>query len=193
MSFHDPEVHARRLARGRGGYATIELGHARTRTGLMVQVPRCSGEDLRRLLTSALDRAAEQRSRALGSPGWWAALVCGAALQARRLPEVQRVPAPGERHVVVLVDEAPGLLPGGASWPLVRLSPGGSWLDLRSPRALELGPSDAELAFYGRGAGLDSPAHGLRRLWDVGVLVWSPDVFEGLDGRRSIVAIRPEA
>lgn len=192
MSLDDRAVHERRERTGRPGLATIEVGHAQTRTGIIVQVEGLLNRvELRGVLERAFDDAAAMRAsrRVVTDPGWWAIIIGRAALRFGRA-SVQRVPERGALHAVVLVERGRMLEEHGA-WPLVRLGAGARHhlLDLRGPAALALGPSDAELAAYGEASGVPGAVHELRRLWDLGALEWESDSTYR-HGRRGIRAAR---
>lgn len=185
MSFADLDTHTRRLAHGRIGYATIEIGHVSTRQGIVVQVDGCtSAQVLRHVLELAFDVAGDRSPLQVHDPGWWAILVGWAGLRTTGAASVQRVLVPGERHAVVVVEPS-RMLEERPLWPMVRLSPNGPWLDLRGETALRHGPADSELADYAEAVATGIPVSELRRMFDVGVLEWEPGPVAR--GRRKIV------
>jgi hypothetical protein len=184
MTLADPDVHARHVARGRPGVATIEVGHAQTRTGIIVELPTGTLSTVRMALESAFDRAGRLAGRRVDDPGWWSALVCAAALDVVGSASVQRTPTRGSTHAVLVVERGSMLHPRPA-WPLARLKPDGPWLDLRGETALAVGPSDSELQAYAVSVGIDRPVGDLLRMFEFGVIEWEPTAPAGRRGLRS--------
>lgn len=187
MTFTDPESQRRRLARGRPGHATVELGHEGSRTGIIVQLDATSQRVVRMILERAFDMAGEQKRLRVDDPGWWALLVGMAALQLSGTASIQRVPFPGELHVVVRVERG-RMLEDRPLWPMVRFVPDGGWYDLRGESALAHGPSDVELREYAAAVGVDAPVSELVRMFELGVLEWEPGAIR--DGRRRLIHAR---
>ncbi len=175
----------RRVRRGVAGHATVEIGHTESRTGIIVQVGK-SRTEVRTLLERAFDVAGRQLRRGVTDPGWWAACVCAAGIEMGLSPSVQRVPSRGEVHVLLAVERG-RMVEDRPPWPLVQLRIDGPWLDLRGEAALRLGPSDDELRAYADGAGVDAPAFELARMFELGVLEWTPGAAP-LEGRRLVRA-----
>lgn len=185
MTFADPAVHARHAGRGPGGYATIEVGHAESRTGIIVQLDGVTTHDrVRLVLESAFDRAGRIRAHRVTDPGWWAALIAASALDVVGTASIQRTPARAAVHSILVVERGSMVNPRPL-WPLARLRPSSSWLDLRGETALAVGPSDAELEAYARAAGIDVPTSELLRMFNFGVLEWESGDVRGR--RRGLI------
>jgi hypothetical protein len=176
------DAQSRRAHRGIDAYSTIEVGHAQTRSGIVLQL---RSKRVRDVLESAFDLAGLQRTRLPCDSGWWAALVCHAALAGGITAAVQRVPAPGRPHAVLVVER--GDILGAGDWPMARLEPFGPWLDLRGETALACGPGPSDLEAFARSRGLDVPRAELLRMFDLGVIEWEAGTVSGR--RRRLVSV----
>lgn len=192
------DAQARRSRRD-SGQTTIEVGHAETRSGIIVELGTPSDEvtrlQLRALLERSFDLAARAPHRLVTDPGWWAAMICAQAIIDGMRASIQRASAPGAVHAIMVVERG-GLLVEHPLWPLVRLEPDGKWLDLRGELALAHGPADSELELYDYGAtgqvrheGPTVPVGDLRRAFEMGVLEWDSKQPQ-YGGRRRIRAAK---
>lgn len=185
MSFCDPDTHAHRLRQGREGYATIEVGHSSTRSGIVVQVDGCTSPIiLRHLVELAFDVAGDQRPLAVHDPGWWAVMLGWAGMRTTGAASIQRVTVPGALHAVLVVERS-RMLEDHPLWPMLRLRPTSPWIDCRGETALRHGPADAELADYRDQVAVGLSIPDLRRMFDQGVLEWESGVVA--KGRRRLV------
>lgn len=172
-------------------YGTIEIGRASTRHGMVVRIEGLtSGILWRTLLESAFDVAGRSTPVRPSEAGWWAGIICAAALMEGRSPVVLR---PGEldqltgtgRHVWMRLEPA-RMLEAAPAWPMVKLAPTMPWLDLRGETCLAHGPTDAELRAYvdREGIHVDVSLHEIRALFEIGVLEWSKP--ERVSGQRQV-------
>lgn len=179
------ESQEHRQRQGRRGYGTIEVGHASTRTGIVVQVDGCtSAQVLRHLVELAFDVAGDQHPLAVHDPGWWAVLLGWAGMRTTGAASIQRVLVPGELHAILVVEKS-RMLEDHPLWPMLRVRPTSQWVDCRGETALRHGPADAELANYGEQVahGMDVPT--LRSMFDQGVIEWEAGIVS--KGRRRLV------
>lgn len=167
--------------------ATVEIGRASTRNGLLLHLPDAtSSQSLRIVLLRAFDLAARERVRLINDPGWWAVMVAGASIGAKAGARRMRAASmlrPGGRaenggraalHAVLVVEPARRMVER-ALWPLARLKTEWVWEDLRRDAALQLGPSDQELLWYAEAEGIDAHVDELLRAFSYGVIEWAPE------------------
>lgn len=186
--FADTETLQRRLSRARSGeFATVEIGHAATKNGVLIRLDGVSSAGLLEvLLRNAFSLAVEQEDRLVGDSGWWAAVVCAAALRAGRLAAVERVSnRRSSLHACVVVQSSP-MLAEYPDWPVVRIRDG-ALMDLR-PEEVLAEPSDGDLLRFADGVGVQSGPALLRDLFHEGILDWSPDVCRRT-GFRKLFAV----
>lgn len=150
---------------------TFEIKHSSTRHGIVVAAANLNAHQRRAVLCTAFELAASYAVRDVTDPGFWTLMVGGACLEAGPT-SVQRVFDRGDAHVVLFVERS-RMLEARPSWPMVKLSDSGAFLDLRGPKALACGPSDDELAPWVAKTG--EPVERLHAMFEVGVLQWSSE------------------
>lgn len=166
--------------------ATIELGFPETRKGIMIIIEGAKAFDLERIIRGAAQIGAgfDPELRRVNDPGWWAALICSAALHHRFPAGVARMPRRGDPHARVLVERG-RMVNLQPTWPTFAID-SSQMVDIRPESILEAGPSDDDLRRYADQLGIDAPTLDLRRSFELGVLEWDIDVHE--DGRWKIRA-----
>lgn len=188
-SFADVEAFESRRRRAKADhFATVEVGHAESRTGIIVRVEHL-GSNLEPFMACVFDRAGsiDEHLRRVTDPGWWVAVVCAQALAVGRPACVLRVPERSKLHGAIVVERG-SLADVSPTWPLVRLqSPLRRMLDLRPESVLELGPCDDDLKRYAVDAHIDADVSSLRSMFDLGVLEWAA-ATDPRTGRRCLRA-----
>jgi hypothetical protein len=137
-----------------GSAATIEVVFPETRKGIVVQVEGAMPRHLEQIIRGAAQIGAgfEAELRRVNDPGWWAALVCAAALHHRFAASVQRIhrPAPTHARIEVVRGTIVHLHP---TWPSFKID-SSQLVDIRPESILEAGPSDMDLLRYAEAIGI---------------------------------------
>lgn len=192
MSFSNLDVLHRRLARTtHDHYSTVEIAHEQAKAGIIVRVEilRSPG-GLEALLAHAFEYAGNVRQdlQRINDPGWWAGIMCAAALDMGYPAGVMRGTSMRSRIHACIIVERGAMIEEWPQWPMVRVKTSAALLDLRSEEATRLGPSDADLMAYAGREGFESEidVSKLREYFEIGVLEWSADRDEA--GRLMICA-----
>jgi hypothetical protein len=186
MTFSDPAIIRERMRRASSGRAaTLELGHAEARSGVVVRFELIDSPGaLEAMLVRVVEFAANipTNLQAVTDPGWWAGIACAHALSEGVRASIMRGSTRHRVHAVGVVARG-AMLDEFPEWPLFRVGVG-ALRDLRSEDACRT-PSDADLLTYAEAAQVRADSRLLRQMFEVGVLGWG-----GVDdrtGRRRIV------
>lgn len=177
MTFADPDTLRRRLNRCIDGpFATIEVAHPESKSGIIVRVElirALSGVEILLAETMELAASVPLNARRVNDPGWWAGLICATALEGHYPASIMRGAHRSCRHASLIVARGV-MIEDWPEWPVVRLGLSKILLDLRGEAAMRLGPSDSDLLAYAEREG-KSDEWGvvlLRNMFDQGVLAW---------------------